>query len=96
MVYVNNEYSGSVSVIDETPLNHVVATIPVGTDPEGGAVDPATETIYVTNNGSDSLSVLDGAPASPAFNTVTATVNLGSRVMDPDSVAVQWPPTTST
>ncbi len=54
----------------------VIATIPVGVDPDGVAVDPATRTAYVANAayGQDSVSVID-----EATNTVTATIPVGSQ-----------------
>jgi YVTN family beta-propeller protein len=89
-VYVTNEDSNTVSVIDEhsQPAPSVVATIPVGLEPQGVAVDTATDAVYVTNFGGDSLSVINGNPFSPTFNTVIATVKFGSWAIDPDSVAV--------
>ena len=54
------------SVIDEA-TNTVTATIPVGSDPYGVAVDPAARTVYVANYGDDTVSVID-----EATNTVTA------------------------
>jgi YVTN family beta-propeller protein len=60
--------------------NALAATIGVGEQPEGVAVDPATHSAYVTNIGGDSVSVID-----TATNTVTATIGVGN---GPDSVAV--------
>ena len=48
-VYVANEGSNSVSVIDGA-TNTVTATISVGSFPTGVGVDPTTDTIYVSNN----------------------------------------------
>jgi hypothetical protein len=36
----------------------VTATIPVGSDPAGVAVNPLTGTVYVTNVGNDTVSVI--------------------------------------
>ena len=58
----------------------VTATIPVGSGPDGVAVDPAAGTVYVTNYGDGTVSVIDAAT-----NTVTATIPVGS---GPDGVAV--------
>jgi len=69
-VYVINYYGGTVSVIDEA-TSAVAATISVGSDPIGVAVDPATHTAYVTN-GAGTVSVID-----EATRTVTATVPVG-------------------
>jgi YVTN family beta-propeller protein len=77
LVYVTNEDSNTVSVINEA--TYTVRTISVGHDPQGIAVDAATDTIYVTNFADDSLSVIHGL-------TVTHTITgLGT---DPDAVAV--------
>jgi YVTN family beta-propeller protein len=60
----------------------VVATITVGANPHGIAVDPATHTIYVANNGigDNTVSVIDGL-------TVTTTIPVGASpygvVVDP-------------
>lgn len=50
----------------------VIATIPVGKDPEGAAVDATTNRIYVANHGSDTVSVIDGAT-----NKVIASILVG-------------------
>ncbi len=58
-----------------------VATIPVGQNPTGVAVDPATNTVYVTCTGpSPDLYAINGAT-----NTVAATIPVGS---NPRAVAV--------
>ena len=67
------------SVIDASTRT-VTATVPVGKDPDGVAVDPGTHTVYVTNFGDDTVSVIDGST-----RTVTATVPVGK---DPVGVAV--------
>src|SRR5271165_5678944 len=66
----------------------VIATVPVGINPYGVAVDSAINKIYVPNCGNDpsctaspgTVTVIDGAT-----NTVIATVNVGVR---PEAVAV--------
>jgi DNA-binding beta-propeller fold protein YncE len=40
------------------PANRVTATIPVGGDPSGVAVDPLTATGYVANEIGDTLSAI--------------------------------------
>jgi YVTN family beta-propeller protein len=64
----------------------VTATIPVGSNPEGVAVDPAAGTVYVTNQSDGTVSVVD-----EATSTVTATIPLGSGQLwayYPEGVAV--------
>ncbi len=67
--YITNLDSNSVSVIDIFG-NNVVATIPVGSQPAGVAVNNTGSRIYVANL--DSVSVIDGAS-----NSVIATVPVG-------------------
>ena len=52
--------------------NTVVATVTVGTNPNGISVSPDGGFIYVTNSGSDNVSVID-----PVTNTVVTTVQVG-------------------
>jgi YVTN family beta-propeller protein len=68
-----------VSVIDEAK-GTVAATIHVGSDPTGVAVDPADHTAYVTNLVGDSVSVIDETTGA-----VTATIKVGA---GPSGVAV--------
>ena len=58
----------------------VTATIPVGTNPYGVAVDPAAGTVYVTNQSDGTVSVIDEATSA-----VTATIPVGT---NPYGVAV--------
>ena len=67
-VYVLNGAANTVSVID-AGTNTVVATIPVGSEPAGAAVDPLTDKLYVANASGSTISVINGAT-----NTVTATI----------------------
>jgi YVTN family beta-propeller protein len=62
----------SVSVIN-TATNTVTATVAVGNNPGGIAVNPAGTFAYVANEFSNNVSVIN-----TATNTVTATVNVGS------------------
>ncbi|MBI1817230.1 MAG: beta-propeller fold lactonase family protein [Deltaproteobacteria bacterium] len=66
--YVANLGSDSLSVID-TSDQTIVATIPVGSNPDGIAISPDGTTAYVANFRSDSVSVVD-----TRTNTVTATI----------------------
>src|SRR5207247_1285042 len=51
----------------------VTATIPVGSGPNGVAVNPLTNRIYIANNGDSTVSVIDGSA-----NAVIATIPVGS------------------
>jgi YVTN family beta-propeller protein len=56
-VYVANDGSGTVSVINEA-TGTVTATVPVGSFPDAVAVDAAARTVYVANDGSGTVSVI--------------------------------------
>ena len=77
--YITNSGSNSVSVID-TATDTVVATIPVGTEPLGVAVNATATRVYVTNRGSATVSVIEAATHS-----VVASVPVGA---EPAGVAV--------
>jgi YVTN family beta-propeller protein len=51
----------------------VIATITVGTRPNGVAYDSANDKIYITNTFSNNLSVIDGSK-----NNVVATIPVGT------------------
>jgi YVTN family beta-propeller protein len=76
-VYVTDSESDTVSVITgadcsastQTGCASVPGTIAVGSDPEGVAVDSATDTAYVANNGAGTVSVIDGST-----NAISATI----------------------
>jgi YVTN family beta-propeller protein len=59
-VYVANEYSNTVSVID-TKTDEVQATINVGNFPYGIDINPVNNRVYITNRGSNTVSVIDGS-----------------------------------
>ena len=67
-VYVANQGSNSVSVIDATT---VVATVPVQSHPRDVAYNPGNGYVYVANFGSNTVSVIDGT-------TVVANVSVGT------------------
>jgi gliding motility-associated-like protein len=69
--YIVNAGSNNVSVIN-TATNAVVATIPVGSNPNGICVDPNYNEVYVVNNGSNTVSVIN-----TLTNTVTNTIQVG-------------------
>ena len=63
-----------------TAAIHITATIPVGTQPSGIAVNPRTNTIYVANRVDGTVSVISGRT-----NTVVATIPVSPQ---PNAVAV--------
>jgi YVTN family beta-propeller protein len=73
-VYVTNELSNNVSVID-VATNTVVKTIPVGLQPRPLAVSPNGAWVYVANFGTNpsTVSVID-----TASDTVVATITAGT------------------
>ena len=64
--------SNTVSVISDA-TNSVVATVNVGSSPDGAAYDSGQGEVFVANSGSNTVSVI-----SDSSNTVTAAVNVGS------------------
>jgi YVTN family beta-propeller protein len=58
--YIANGNSNTVSVID-TATNKVVATVAVGSVPDGIAVTPDGKHVYVANASADTVSVIDTA-----------------------------------
>ena len=68
-IYVGNSGENTVSVIDGTACNAIhtsgcgqtAATVTVGSNPLGVAIDQATNTIYVANTGENTVSVINGA-----------------------------------
>ncbi|KKH49928.1 PKD domain-containing protein [Methanosarcina sp. 1.H.A.2.2] len=77
--YIANEESNNISVIDTT-TNKVTATISVGSNPIGVAINPDGTKIYVVNSHSNDVSIID-----TATNTVKATVPVGR---SPQGVAI--------
>src|SRR5262245_31356101 len=69
--YVTNGNGNTVSVID-TATHRVIATVPVGSGPNGVALTPNGRFAYVANQLSNTVSVI-----SAATNTVVATVPVG-------------------
>jgi YVTN family beta-propeller protein len=79
VIYVANEGSNTVSVIDTSNSNAILATISVGTEPYGVAYNSSSKEIYVANILSDNVSVIDADPASGTYNQVTNTITVGVR-----------------
>jgi len=69
--YIVNSGSNSVSVIN-VATSSVVATIGVGSNPNGVCVDPNYNEVYIVNNSSNTVSVIN-----TLTNTVTATIPVG-------------------
>jgi DNA-binding beta-propeller fold protein YncE len=73
-VYVSNQADNTVSVIDGATCNgnhpggcgQTPPTLPIGSNPDGVAIDQATNTVYVTNGGSNTVSMIDGATCDSA------------------------------
>ena len=63
-LYVANQYSNNVTVIDEA--SYASVTIPVGTYPTAIAANPVSNKIYVANQNGNSVTVIDGATNSTA------------------------------
>ena len=78
-VYVTNEFSNTVSVI-----NGVTATkedtITVGNFPYAVATNPFTNRVYVTNRGSDTVSIIDGSTNSKLHNVTVGHSPVGIAV----------------
>ncbi|MGB9928856.1 MAG: PKD domain-containing protein [Methanosarcina sp.] len=70
--YITNRSDNTVSVID-TKNDTVIATVNVGSEPTGVAINSTGTKVYVVNTGSYNVSVI-----GTLFNTVEATVNVDS------------------
>jgi gliding motility-associated-like protein len=79
--YISNTHSNSVSVIN-TATNTLVATVPVGSQPQGVAVSPDNGYVYIANSTANTVSVIN-----TATNTVTATIPVGQ---SPQAVSVSY------
>ena len=79
-IYVSNERSGDVSVIDGQ-TNAVVATIPVGKRPRGIHCSPDGKHVYVVLSGSPRMAPGVDTERAPADKTADAlaTIDTGSR-----------------
>ena len=81
-VYVTNQGSGTVSVINAA-TRAVIKTIVVGTEPFGCVLNPDGSRLYVANFSSESVSVIN-----TATDTVFSTIKLGLQGTKPRSLAV--------
>jgi len=82
LAYVTNADSNTVSVIARS-TNTVVATVPVGGDPNGVAITPDGAFAYVANRAAESVSVID---TSTNMEVATLAVGFG-----PIGVAIAGP-----
>gem|GEM_PF-4713814 len=73
-VYVTNEVSGNVSVIDGTT---VIGTVGVGASPTCVLYDSETGEVYVSNSGSSNVSVIDGTRVVGTVTVGTEPSHLG-------------------
>lgn len=85
-VYVANENSGTVSVIDGA-TNAVTATIGVGSSPSAVGVDPGTHTVYVANTQFNTVST--GGGVSVITPTITATTTTVASSANPSVTGQQ-------
>jgi len=83
-VYVANEHSNTVSVIDSN--DKVVTNIEVGSFPHGISGIPSSDEVFVTNAGSNTIYVID-----TTTNKVIGTLRVG---LNPVSVAYDNIPST--
>jgi YVTN family beta-propeller protein len=96
-VYVANANDNTVSVINGATCNATITsgcgqtppTVPVGTGPDGVAVDQATDTVYVADGGANTVSVINGATCNATITSgcgqTPPTISVGN---DPLGVAV--------
>ncbi len=70
--------AGSTVRVIDGATNTVTATVTVGGEPFGLALNPSTKRLYVANHASDTVSVVDVDPLSPGFHTVIATTPVGN------------------
>ena len=68
--------AGQTPPLAEKDLNPIIATIPVGDDPQSVGVNLSTNRVYVANQADGTVSVIDGTT-----NTVIATVAVGGEPM---------------
>ena len=85
-LYVANENSNSMTIIDTTTFGFPHLTVPVGLQPASVAVDPNSNRIYVANFGSlgfNSVSIINGETNSVSMLTDFVAGNPIAIVVDP-------------
>lgn len=75
-LYVTNPYSNSVTAID-TASSTAIASVPVGTHPDGIVISPDGGKVYVVNEGSNTISVVDTLTNTVSTTIVFATTPFG-------------------
>ena len=83
MIYIVNELTDNVSVIDGAD-NQVVDVIVVGDEPEFVAVNINTNMVYVINRANNTISIIDGSTNS-VVDTVVVGEQPGAIVVNPDT-----------
>jgi YVTN family beta-propeller protein len=71
-IYVINEGSNNVSIIDTSNYN-IIGTVSIGTNPVDITFDSKNNRMYVTNAGSDNVSVIN-----TSTNTISSTISVGN------------------
>src|ERR1044072_9179792 len=61
---VDNEDAGTASITD-VKANRVIASMPVGLEPEGAAISPDGRWVYITSESSSSVTVIDTRTNQP-------------------------------
>src|SRR5574339_414917 len=80
--YITNEMDNTVSVID-TAAGKVIASVPVGTRPDGVAITPDGKFVYTANFEADTVSVIDTSD-NKVKATVASTHRPSGIVVSPD------------
>ncbi len=89
-VYVTNERSGDVTVIDGTSFK-VVETIPVGKRPRGIHASPDGKTVYVALSGTPIEARPSWTPRAIPFSSATRTTTMTmSRTTSPPTALAWW------
>ena len=93
--YISDGGANAVVVFDRSSLS-TVATIPVGTHPDGIVFEPATQTVWAFNGGSKDASVIDAAtrklvatiplPGRPEFPAVDGNGNVFDNIEDKSEI----------